>query len=125
MFISHIILVLEIEGGLKMNQNGIYTTLAERAALPLKEYSFPTEAGSFQGRLDFRVWSKRTPALHCYFTTTVGKKICLPVYFENNYRPKEEGPSFDYVEDGSIWECEYVMSRNGTTRWIRAKKLEG
>lgn len=106
-----------------MNKEGIYTTKEEREHLPLKEYSFPKEAGSFQGTLDFRIWSKRTPALHCYFTTKEGMKICLPLYYENNYCPKKEGPSFTEAEDGTLWECEYVMSRNGTTRWMKAKRL--
>lgn len=82
-----------------------------------KEYLFPEENGSFEGMLVTTKWAKRKfPCLLCFFQTDDGRNIILPGYQSDGYGPYADKVSFRNTEMFTKWHCEYVMSRNGTTR---------
>lgn len=112
-----------------MNPNGIYTSKEEYEKLPLSEYSFPEGEGSFEGALQFRRWAmqnKKFPVLFCYFITSAGDKLILPLYFNyvKDYSPWVEGPNFKFHNyDGEKFYCEYGTFPNGSTKWLVAKMI--
>jgi len=47
-----------------MSKAGIITTDEGRKNAPLDKYEFPTDEGSFIGRLVYRTWRKRHNGVH-------------------------------------------------------------
>lgn len=91
-----------------------------------EEFHFPEEKGFFDGTFVDTRWAKRRfPCLLCFFETDDGRRIILPGYQSDSYGPYADKVSFTEAEYGTRWHCEFEMSRNGTTRWMKAKRLEG
>lgn len=54
------------------------------------DYCFIEEAGTFQARLDLKVWGKRW--LECFFTLSDGRKILACTFPEVNYLELADTP---------------------------------
>jgi len=108
-----------------MSRNEIITTALGFRDLPLGQYQFPTEEGSFAGTLMYRAWhpnGKR--CLICFFDTDNGEHIKLYAWWDIDYSPKDRSISFvDDVVNGSRWKCEYKRAPKGSMTWLSAEPL--
>lgn len=99
-----------------------------------KTYSWEdVPIGTWQARLDFKVWSNKTSSgcLGCYFTSLVdGQQYLLSAFrpyrsTSRRYSPTDD--SIDFSErglDGQIFLLEIAKGKNGKIKWLSAKLNE-
>lgn len=110
-----------------MNNYGVCTVYHELLERGAKDYPQMQEEGKYLATLKFRGWGK-SKALICYFETDDGRKFNLYAWRiqggERNecYCPRDCGPNFAWVEDGTEWLIETKKSRNGNVFWSTAEK---
>jgi len=107
-----------------MSRSEIITGVEGFRDLPLGQYQFPSEEGSFIGTLVYRAWHPKQRCLTCFFDTDNGENFKLYSWWDKDYKPKNSPTSFaDDVTNGSRWKCEYKFAPKGSMTWLVAEKM--
>lgn len=109
-----------------MNKRGYSKNQIKEMGFPTREYLFPIQEGSFNGKLVMKEWGNKN--LICYFETDNSKKYKLCVWSDaddnKSYRPKKTDIDFSMVEINSIWKVTFEISKSGITRWMTAEPID-
>ena len=90
-----------------MSRSEIITTAEGFRDLPLGQYQFPSEEGSFTGTLAHRAWHPQKRCLMCFFDVDGGERFKLYAWWDKSYTPRNTPISFaDDVANGTRWKCE-------------------
>jgi hypothetical protein len=108
-----------------MDKRGYSKNQIKEMGFPTKEYLFPNQEGSFNGKLVMKEWGNKN--LICYFETDKSEKYKLCVWSDaddnKSYRPKKTDIDFSMVEINSIWKVTFEISKSGITRWMTAEPI--
>ena len=109
-----------------MNEHGVCTRAADLPA-DANGYHFLQEPGEYRATLKFRTWGERM-RLRCYFIADDGQKFYINAWrrqggpMVNCYCPRDNGPDFEKVPDGTNWLITMKNSRNGNVFWSAAEQ---
>lgn len=85
------------------------------------------EAGEYLVTLKFTTWGKQL-CLGCYFEADDGERFYLYAWLQESgdrrgqYCPRECGPNFRYVKDGTRWRITTKLNKKGNVYWATAEE---
>ena len=89
-----------------------------------RTYVHEVPPGSWIGRLDHTTWGRARNLLLYFTVEATGEKCRLSTFWNNQFRPRLEGPAFNEEIPGGRYEITTKLTRNSLPELVSARKLD-